>query len=273
MASEIKRVLAVGAHPDDVEIMCSGTLFALRQLGQEIHVASLTLGDCGSVDLSAEEISSIRHREALKACGVLDATYHHIGFNDLCIFNDDNSNRRVTALLREVDPWIVITHSPNDYMSDHETTSLLVRNACFYASIPNYKTKAGTACILKIPNLYYSQPMDGIDNFGKKVTPQFYVDISDVMQQKSEMLACHESQRNWLRAHHGMDEYLESMRRFSYSLGQRASIVSGRSITYAEAFRQHGGHSYPAENVITMLLGESVIGEPAYRDQESKRLL
>ncbi len=265
MVSEIKRVLAVGSHPDDVEIMCSGTLFALHQLGHEVHVASLTLGDCGSVKLSAEEIRRIRHHEAMKASEVLDATYHHAGFDDLCIFNDDNSNRRVTSLLREVDPWMVITHSPNDYMSDHEMTSILVRNACFYASIPNYETKAGVAgCTLNIPYLYYAQPMEGIDIFGKKVTPQFYVDISGLMQQKLEMLACHESQRNWLRAHHGMDEYIDSMRRFNTSLGQRASELSGRLITYAEAFRQHRGHAYPDDNVITTFLRESVTAEPAY---------
>jgi N-acetylglucosamine malate deacetylase 1 len=264
MASEIKRVLAVGAHPDDVEIMCSGTLFALSQLRHQVHVASLTLGDCGSIDLAAQEIRRIRHREAIKACEVLGATYHHGGFDDLCIFNDDNSNRRVTALLRKVDPWIVITHAPNDYMSDHEMTSLLVRNACFYASIPNYKTMAGAACTLNIPYLYYAQPIEGNDIFGKKVIPQFYVDISGVMQQKLEMLACHESQRNWLRAHHGMDEYIESVRRFNTSLGQRASTVSGRLISQAEAFRQHRGHAYPDDNVIATFLGESAIAEPAY---------
>ena len=259
------RVLAVGAHPDDVEIMCSGTLFALHQLGHEVHVASLTSGDCGSVELSSEDIRSIRHREALKACEVLDATYHHAGFDDLCIFNDDFSNRRVTALVREVDPAILITHPPNDYMSDHEMTSLLVRNAGFYAPIPNYKTKNGSiGPTLNIPYLYYAQPMEGIDIFGKKVIPQFYVDISGLMDQKLEMLACHESQRNWLRAHHGIDKYIESVRRFSNSLGQRASFVAGREITYAEAFRQHCGHAYPADNLIAAYLRGSVVLEPSY---------
>jgi LmbE family N-acetylglucosaminyl deacetylase len=267
MAPEVKRVLAVGAHPDDVEIMCSGTLFALRQLGYETHVASLTLGDCGSVELCAEEISRIRHREAINACELLSATYHYCGFNDLCIFNDDNSNRRVTACLREIDPWLVITHSPNDYMSDHEITSLLVRNACFNASIPNYQTTSNTtAHTLKIPYLYYAQPIEGIDIFGKKVIPQFYVDISAFIEQKLEMLACHESQRSWLQTHHGIDEYLERVRRLNSSLGQRASSVSGRSIAYAEAFRQHCGHAYPADNVLTALLSETLIAEPVYLD-------
>lgn len=266
MASETKRVLAVGAHPDDVEIMCSGTLFAHHQLGHEIHLASLTLGDCGTVEYSAEEIRRIRHREAMKACEVLGATYHHAGFNDLCIFNDDSSNRRVTALLREVDPWMVITHSPEDYMSDHEMTSLLVRNACFYASIPNYETKGPTPAghPRKIPFLYYAHPIEGLDSFGREVTPQFYVDVSGLMRQKIEMLACRESQRNWLRVHHGMDEYIESMRRWNASLGQTVSQSSGRPIAYAEAFRQHLGHAYPQDNVLRELLRESVIAEPSY---------
>ena len=90
------------------------------------------------------------------------------------------------------------------------------------------------------------------------------VDISGVIKTKSEMLACHESQRNWLRAHHGTDEYIESVRRFNTSLGHRASKVSGRLISYAEAFRQHRGHAYPDENVITTFLREGVMPEPTY---------
>jgi len=266
MASETKKVLAVGAHPDDVEIMCSGTLFALHRLGYTIHVASMTLGDCGSIEHSPEETSKIRHDEAKRACEVLGATYHHAGFSDLCIFNDDDSNRRVTSLLRELNPWIVITHSPQDYMSDHEMTSLLVRNACFYSSIPNYQTRdlTSAAHTSAIPYLYYAQPIENIDLFGKKITPQFYADVSDFIEQKIEMLSYHESQRDWLRAHHGMDEYVESMRRWNASLAERAAQISEKPITFAEAFRQHRGHAYPRDNILAALLEKSVIAEPDY---------
>ncbi len=266
MATENKRVLAVGAHPDDVEIMCSGTLFALRRLGYEIHVASMTLGDCGSTDYSAKKISQIRYREAQKACEVLGASYHQAGFSDLCIFYDDSSNRQVTALLRNINPWIVITHSPQDYMSDHEMTSLLIRNACFYASIPNYETRdlTSAAPTSAIPYLYYAQPVENIDLFGRKITPQFYVDVSGLIEQKIEMLSCHKSQRNWLREHHGMDEYVESMRRWNASLAEIAVQISEKPITYAEAFRQHLGHAYPKDNVLAALFGEGVIPEPDY---------
>ncbi len=115
-----------------------------------------------------------------------------------------------------------------------------------------------------IPYLYYAQPIENVDLFGKKITPQFYVDVSDLIEQKIEMLSCHESQRNWLRAHHGMDEYVESMRRWNASLADRASQISDRTIKYAEAFRQHLGHAYPKDNVLAGLLEDSVISEPAY---------
>lgn len=259
-----KRVLAVGAHPDDVEIMCSGTLFLLKKLGYEIHVISLTLGDCGSAEHSPEEISFIRCQEAKNACKVLGAKYHYGGFTDLCIFNDDISNRRMTALLREVNPFLVITHSPQDYISDHETTSLLVRNACFNASVPNYETSGFTYAskISAIPYLYYSSPMEGIDIFGQKVIPQFYVDISTSMKSKIQMLACHESQRNWLRSHNGIDEYIEGVDNSGQELGQRASQLSNRSIKYAESFRQHLGHAYPKKNLLSDILSGEIVIEP-----------
>ena len=262
---ENKRILAVGAHPDDVEIICSGTLLMLRRLGCELHVASLTLGDCGSFEHTNEEVRRIRESEARRACESLNATYQHLGFYDLCIFNDDRSTRRVTALIREVNPEIIFTHSPQDYMADHEVTSLLVRNASFNAPIPNYSTQdlSRARHTDSVPYLYYAQPMEGVDMFGKQVTPQFYVDISEVEKRKRELLACHESQRNWLRAHHGMDEYLDSVGRWTAALGERAS-VQGRRVIFAEGFRQHLGHAYPHENIIRALLPEHVIMESAY---------
>jgi LmbE family N-acetylglucosaminyl deacetylase len=254
-----KRVLAVGAHPDDVEILCAGTLFHLAAEGFEIHVATMTLGDCGSTELGPGEIARVRRAEAEEACRLLGATYHYGGFHDFCIFDDDASNRRVTALVREVDPALVMTHSPEDYIADHETTSRLVRNACFYAPVPNYRTTAEPS--RAIPHLYYAHPIEGVDIFGRPVDAGLYVDTSDVLERKAEMLACHRSQRDWLRAHHGMDEYLDSMRRWSEELGRRASSIAGREVASAEAFRQHLGHSYPRTNLLAEALGPRVIGQ------------
>lgn len=256
-----RRVLAVGAHPDDVEIMCSGTLLALGAVGWEIHVATLTLGDCGSMSLPPQEIRRVRRAEAERACAFIGAHYHYLGFSDFCIYDDDPANRRMTACLREVDPVLVITHPPHDYMSDHETTSRLARNACFYAPTPNYHTSVLTqaARTTAIPFLYYAHPLEGLDIYGREAEPQFFVDIGDVFERKLEMLAHHASQRDWLRAHHGIDEYLEAVRRWNSLLARRAAGFAGRSVAQAEAFVQHRGHAYPRENILSDLLGGRVI--------------
>jgi LmbE family N-acetylglucosaminyl deacetylase len=267
MSSENKKVLAVGAHPDDVESLCAGTLFLLRELGYQICIATMTLGDCGSTTLPAQEIRRVRRAEAEAACELLGASYRYVGFNDCSIYNDDVSNRRTTALLREIDPCVVMTHSPNDYMSDHEITSLLVRNACFYAPAPNYDTVSFTpvARSSAIPYLYYFESMEAVDIFGGKVKQQFYVDVSQCIEAKLEMLGRHQSQRKWLQSHHGMDDYVEAARRRCRDAGERASEVSDRTLAYAEGFRQHLGHAYPRDNFLARVLRGRVVLETKSR--------
>lgn len=268
-----KNVLVVGAHPDDAEMFCAGTLFLLRGLGYEIHIATMTLGECGSTEHSAQEIRRIRGREAEAACALLGASYRCLGFNDLSIFNDDVSTRRTTALVRDIDPLIVMTHPPHDYMSDHEATSLLVRNACFGAPAPNYDTLSFTpvARSSAIPYLYYFEPMDGTDIFGRRLTPQFYVDVTEVIEARLEMLGLHQSQRKWLQSHHGLDDYVEGARRRCRNAGEQASRISGREMAYAEGFCQHLGHAYPHENILAQILEHRVIpGDWAGSGQQPK---
>jgi LmbE family N-acetylglucosaminyl deacetylase len=259
-----RKVLAIGAHPDDVEFLFSGTLLLLKELGCELHVASMSLGDAGSVELPGSQIRLVRRKEAEKACKLLGARYHYVGFSDFGFFNDSPTNRRTAALLREIDPWLVITHPPEDYISDHEMTSRLVRNASFVAPAPNFDTMSYTPIERSsgIPYLYYSQPVENRDIYGRKVRPRFYVDISDQMETKCELLACHESQRNWLKSHHGIDEYLRIMKRWNAELGQQAAAISARPVTYAEGYRQHLGHSYPSDNILQNVLADRVILDP-----------
>jgi len=260
-----KTALAVGAHPDDIELNCSGTLKLLRGLGWDIHVATMTLGDCGSRNLPPEAIAETRRAEAEHACALLEASYHYIGSSDFCIFNDDQHNRRVTSLIRETAPGIVFTHPPADYLSDHETTSTLVRNACFYAPVPNYSTPHARP-ITDIPYLYYFDSLEGVDIFGRQIMPELYVDMTDLMDFKSEMLAKHASQREWLRSHHDIDDYLASMQNWAAKRGAEAQFLAAAAVTHAEAFRQHRGHAYPADNLLKELLGTRVIPNPKYPD-------
>jgi LmbE family N-acetylglucosaminyl deacetylase len=249
-SAQLPRILAIHAHPDDVEFQCAGTLALLKRRGCPITIATMTPGDCGSAEHPAEEIARIRREEARKAAQILGADAVCLEFRDLSIVVDNAARGKVCELLRRVRPQIVITAPPIDYMTDHELTSVLVREACFNASVPNYSTRQWDPAtpLDWIPHLYYVDSIEGIDYFGHPVAPDFIIDISGTFAIKEQMLACHESQRNWLRRQHGMDEYLERASRWSATRGAKIGV------THGEAFRQHRGHPYPSDNLLVEFL-------------------
>src|SRR5688572_26458446 len=114
------RILAIHAHPDDIEFQCAGTLALLAKAGHSIACVTMTAGDCGSRTHSPEEISAIRRREGAAAAALLGATYECLEFRDLSIVVDNDAKRRVTACLRRHRPDVVFTAPPVDYMDDHE---------------------------------------------------------------------------------------------------------------------------------------------------------
>src|SRR3954453_23696341 len=180
------RILAIHAHPDDVEILAGGTLARLAAGGHQLTIVSMTPGDCGSKHQSAEEIAAIRRQEAKAAAALIGADYICAEFRDMAIFNDDAARRRTTQILRRVQPEIVITAPPADYHCDHEAPSALVRDACFAAPAPNYDS--GTAEPLpSIPHLYFTDPVEGLDREGRLVTPDFIVDVTSTFEQKKAM--------------------------------------------------------------------------------------
>ena len=222
-------------------------------------MTTMTAGDCGSAELGPDEISTIRRQEAQASADVLGAEYLCGEFSDLAFDVDSDSRRRVTELVRKARPEIVITAPPVDYITDHEVTSRLVRDACFCAPVPNFRTHQGDPAppLARIPHLYYVDPIEGVDWFGEAVPYDFVVDITTTFELKLQMLACHDSQRSWLRAQHGMDEYLESCRRWSTKRGTEINTPHG------EAFRQHKGHPYPADNRLQQVLQSAVGQAPA----------
>ncbi len=244
-------VLSVLAHPDDAEFLCAGALIRLaREHGWSVHIGSMTPGDCGSAERPPEEIAAIRRAEGARAAGLIGAVYHCVEERDLRIFYAERPLERVTRLLRQVRPRLVLTHSPADYMLDHEVTSTLVRAAAFGAPAPNFFRDQGHGPPLEhIPHLYYCDPIEGKDALGREVEAQFCVDVSGAIDAKAAMLAAHASQRDWLLKHHGMDQYVDSMRDWCARRGERIGAA------YAEGFRQHLGHGYPQEDLLGRLLG------------------
>ncbi len=245
-------ILAIHAHPDDLEILAGGTLALLARAGHRVVMATMTSGDCGSTGIGPEEIAAIRHGEAARSAARIGAEYLCLGFPDVAIFNDDPSRRRVTETLRHVAPDIVITASPKDYMCDHEATSRLVFDACFAAPIPNYATRAECAAppLAAIPHLYFADPIDD------PVAADFYVDIGESFEEKRFMLATHASQREWLLRHHGMDNYLLEMERWTRLRGEQGGCL------FAEGFRQYRGHAYPRTPRLQSLLPCREGGKP-----------
>lgn len=244
-------VLSILAHPDDAEILCGGALARLvREHGWQAHIATMTPGDCGSAELPAEEIARRRRAEGAAAARHIGATYHCLEERDLLVTYCERTLEKVTRLLRQVRPRLVLTHSPADYMLDHEMTSTIVRAAAFAAPIPNFLADRNPGPVLDhIPHLYYCDPIEGKDPLGRDVAPGFCIDISGVIEVKEKMLASHASQRDWLLKHHGIDHYLKAMRDWGAERGRRSGVA------HAEGFRQHLGHSYPQDNLLGEVLG------------------
>lgn len=249
------RVLAFGCHPDDLEFMAAGTLALLAQQGYEIHLATMTGGEVGSAKLGSDEIKRIRLSECEASAAVIGGTYHYAGGRDLEVQYDAEHRRLTTRIVREVDPLIVLTMPPSDYLADHEQTSLLVRNAAYIASVPLYVTE-GAAATGRIPYLYYWNASGLADLFGRPLPVHFGVDVSSTIETKRRMLACHRSQGDWLKFLNGWDAYTQRMMDDTAAQGGRI----GRP--YGECFVQHRGMGHPADNILRTILGDLVVELP-----------
>lgn len=192
------RVLAIGAHPDDIEISCAGTLLKCLQRGDEVFACHMSDGDMGHVVIEPRELGLIRRKEAQNAAAIAGYTAIWGGSHDLDIYDDKETRDRIVKIIRDAKPDFIITHGLDDYMSDHTAVAKLVRDASFSASCPHYMPELGEAtatCPI------YMMPNERGINF----IPTHYVDISDVMDTKIKMLECHESQLVWLKDHDGHD--------------------------------------------------------------------
>lgn len=220
------NILAVGAHPDDIEISCSGTLSKLKQAGHHIVLCHACKGDKGHYTIPPEQLTEIRRKEAQQAGAVLGSEVISLGFGDGEIIAENQENRMIFIdLVRQARPDIVITHAPNDYMPDHIAVSQLVFHATFFATLPWFKTNHPAAD--KVPGLFY---MDNLSGLGFE--PTFYVDVTDHLETKLDMLRKHQSQLVWLKEHDNVD-----IVDFVTTLGKTRGIQAG--CTYAEGFVQH----------------------------------
>ena len=226
--------IAIAAHPDDIEFFMAGTLFLLRQAGWTTHCLNLSTGNLGSLTTSPAETARVRRREAQAAARVLDAIWHPPICNDLQIFYDDRTLRRVGAIIREVKPDVILTHSTRDYMEDHMNTARLAVTAAFARGIPGYRTTPSREAVDTPVTIYHASPHGLCDGLRQRILPGAFVDTTSVQERKRAALACHASQRRFLDATQRMDNYVMTMERFSRALGKLS-----RKFQHAEGWRRH----------------------------------
>ena len=217
------RVLAVGAHPDDVEILCAGTLAKYAAAGHEVFIGVATDGAAGHAEIPPKELREIRKREATAAAEVIGAQIRFLGEPDEWLFHDPPTREKFIELVRWADPQVIITHNPDDYHPDHRACSDLVFAASFLSTLPHIMPEIQAQ--KSIAALFYMDSLAGVG-----LTPEFYVDITDTYETKIEMLSKHESQVTWLRDHDGIDVF-----QFVQTVARRRGLECG--VQYAEGFR------------------------------------
>jgi LmbE family N-acetylglucosaminyl deacetylase len=235
--------LAIAAHPDDIEFLMAGTLCLLRDCGWTIDYLNLSTGNLGSLTMSPARTARVRAREARAAAIALDARWHPPICNDLEIFYDGRTLRRLCAIVREVAPGVILTHSPQDYMEDHMNTARLAVTAAFARGNPGFRSIPERAPVASQVTIYHAGPHGLRDQLRQRVMPGAFVDTTSVHDRKRKALACHASQREFLDATQAMDSYLRTMDGFSRAIGKLS-----RKFAHAEGWRRHSHLGFCAED-------------------------
>lgn len=219
------RVLAIGAHPDDLELLCGGTLAKYAKRGDEVFMAVATNGNVGSPTLGKEEIAAVRYEEAKRAAAVIGAHLIWMNFPDEFLFNDRDTRIAFIDAIRQARPDVMFVHGTNDYHPDHRTAGQVAVDARIPATVRLVET-AYPYCD-RIPHLFVMDNVAGID-----FEPEAYVDITDTIETKREMLLKHKSQDTWLKSLYGSDQgILHNMEIWS---ARRGAEIQTK---FAEAFR------------------------------------
>ncbi len=224
------NILAIGAHPDDIETSCGGTLAKYAKLGHKVFTATATNGNIGSATLSMEEIAAVRKEEARRAAAHIGAEYICLDYDDEMFFEDKAARLAFINLVRYCKADVILTHNPEDYNPDHELTSKIINDIAVMIPVEKIKTKS--PAYDKIPIIAYFEPVNGLG-----FVPTEYVDISDVIETKMAMCREHKSQVTWMQDNY-QDAIGQNQKDFFddyYTIARYRGIQCG--VEYAEGFR------------------------------------
>ncbi len=264
MAESVKAgkvAMAIGAHPDDIEFYMAGTLLMLKRAGYEIHYLNVASGNCGSLEYNGSTTRSIRNTEARAAAKMLGAHFHGSLTDDLEIFYNLETLRGLAAIIREVKPSVVLTHSPADYMEDHTNTCRLAVTAAFTRGMPNFKTTPARAVGDYEATIYHAMPHGLCDALRRRVIPGAFVDTEPMHKLKRDALAAHKSQQGWLDVSQGLNSYLLAMEDMSLQVGRMS-----KRFKHAEGWRRHLHFGFCSADAdpLSRVLGKHYLLNKAY---------
>ena len=223
------NILAIGAHPDDCEEFCAGTLAKYAKAGHKVFMCSATNGNIGSATLSKEETAAVRLKEAQKSASIIGAEYICLGYDDELLFDSLETRMRFIDLVRYCKADVILTHPPVDYSADHETVSKLVRDVVVMIPIAKLETPNPPNPV--VPTVYFFESQNGVG-----FVPTEYVDITDTFEIKKQMFACHQSQAAWMN-HNFADSYSNGEAQFYESIEVQARYRGMQcGVQYAEGF-------------------------------------
>lgn len=226
--------MAIGAHPDDIEFMMAGTLLLLKRAGYQIHYLNLANGSCGSAQYCAEKLRLIRRREGKAAAKMLGAVFHESLVDDIDIYYERTTLKRLAAVIRRVNPQILLVPSPQDYMEDHTNTCRLAVTAAFTRGMRNFVTQPRSKPVDSVLTVYHAMPHGLRDSLRRRVIAGLFVNTTSVHEIKNAALAEHRSQQHWLGVSQKMNQYLQTAEQLSIEVGHMSGIFA-----HAEGWRRH----------------------------------
>lgn len=233
------RVLAVGCHPDDLEIACAGTLRKYVEQGAEVYMCHVANGDQGHVVIEPGPLAEMRTKEAENAGKIIGAKeVFNLNVSDMQV-NSHNLDvmDAMADVVRFARPDVIITHNDDDYMLDHKETSIIATNGSFCSGL-GHRPRKYEAFSSFIP-VFFMDTLAGV-NF----QPTHYVNITDQIDTKIKALECHESQLKWMLEHDNID-FADMVRTCSKYRGYQCGVP------YAEGFRPYNVYPrYSTKNLL-----------------------
>lgn len=266
MPGPSKRLLVVGAHPDDCEFAAGGLAAMCARRGWTVRFLTATNGNAGHQEMSRRALAARRGAESRRAAAVIGATAETLGEDDGGLYVTRRTTEKMIAAIRRFDPDVLVTHRTCDYHRDHRMTAQLVLDASFVLLVPLVVPR--TPAMTRMPVILYHS-----DRFteGPRFRADVVLDIGPVMRERTRMFLAHESQvREWLPWVGGRREVSrrnpvrdtaalergserrprETALRFARQLAR----AYGRTVRYAEAYQVSEYGSVPAAPQLKKLL-------------------